>query len=144
MVTTRFSNALNLLVAIALANGRPVSSDALSNCMGIHAVVIRRMFRGLADAGLVTVRTGLRGGAVLSRPACAITLAEVYAAVERAVAPRPHGTPCGDGVRAQVLNLCAELAHRMQVAIEGELGALTLADVAASTAVPAHAASDTA
>lgn len=139
-MNSRFANALHVLVLIADSGDEPMSSETIATSVGTNAVVIRRMFRTLDEAALIVVRPGVRGGAVLARPAAQISLAELYRAVESAPALRCSGEPEEDcALRSRVRSLTAQLAQRVDRAIARELGALTLADVAREVGERPHA-----
>src|SRR5512145_3543116 len=89
-------HALALLSRVE--EGKP--SDFLAGSINTHAVFLRRVLRQLAAAGLIEAHEGRRGGYRLSRPASAITLADVYRVME------PDGpispSPCEPNVRCPV------------------------------------------
>jgi DNA-binding IscR family transcriptional regulator len=95
---------------------------------------VRRILSLLARAGLTRARMGAGGGTLLARPAEAITLKDVYRAVEcgeRLFAlhhekPNPK-CPVGRNIQA-VLERATGAA---QTALEEQLGGRTVADVMA-------------
>jgi DNA-binding IscR family transcriptional regulator len=97
MVPTRFAVAIHILLVLAVAerNGRPdaatptlaATSFRLAARVRTNPVVVRRISGRLARAGLMRVRRGA-GGAALAKPAEAITLDDVWLAVN-AGEPRP-------------------------------------------------------
>ena len=81
MVATRFAVAIHLLML--LASGRldgPATSRRLATSVNTNPVVVRRITGLLQRAGLVRVRRG-PGGAELARPPAAISLGDVWQAV---------------------------------------------------------------
>lgn len=137
-MNARFATALHVLALIAAADGAPVASEAIARSVGTNPVVIRRLFRVLAEAGLIAVRTGVRGGAVLARSSDAITLAQVYGAVIGTFSLRCPGDAANDcAARAAVRDVTAELAQRVESAIAREFGTMTLADLCARSGAPA-------
>ncbi len=142
MVAVRFAVASHILVLLALGSrsdrvGRPAAatSNRLAGVVNTNPVVVRRITGQLARAGLLRVHRG-RGGAELARPAAAITLNDVWTAVN-AGADRPlvplqaSSTERGDRTVvdpiAPVLQAAFADAER---AFRGALGQTTLASLA--------------
>ena len=115
--------------------GRPsaTTSIRLANVVNTNPVVVRRITGQLARAGLLRVHRG-RGGAELARPAAAITLDDVWSAVnaaaDRPLVPlHPSGADpktAADPI-APVLRAAFADAER---AFRGALGQTTLASLA--------------
>jgi len=80
MIATRFSVATHIMLMMASNPDGRLTSPRIAGSVNTNPVVIRRIMRLLAHAGLVRVRRG-QGGAALSRPAEGITLADVWSAV---------------------------------------------------------------
>lgn len=80
MVATRFAVAVHILMLLAVYSGAPATSRVLARSVNTNPVVIRRITRLLARAGLIWVRRG-PGGAALLRPSEAISLRDVWRAV---------------------------------------------------------------
>lgn len=59
--SSRLSAVLHALMHMA-AHERPMTSEALAQCMMTHPVVVRRTMAGLREAGLVTSTKGHNGG----------------------------------------------------------------------------------
>ncbi|PRX33334.1 BadM/Rrf2 family transcriptional regulator [Paraburkholderia sp. BL18I3N2] len=74
------SRTLHALIHMERADG-PLTSEALAEMLATNAVVVRRMFGGLRDAGYVQSEKGHGGGWVLATPLEEITLLDVYRAV---------------------------------------------------------------
>jgi DNA-binding IscR family transcriptional regulator len=132
MVATRFAVAVHILLLLAAMPPAEATSARLAESINTNPVVVRRITRLLARAGLVSSRRGARG-ASLSRPAHAITLADVWAAVQHDAPliglhadPNPH---CRIGCRVNhVLEAAFGEAERALVA---RLGRTSLASVLA-------------
>ena len=131
-MNTRFAVAVHILTFLATQRGEPATSELIAGSVGTNPSLIRRLLSGLARAGLTTAQMGTGGGALLARPAEAITLRDVYRAVgeERDViplhpAPNPR-CPVGRNIHA-VLERRADAAER---ALEDELARTTIADLA--------------
>lgn len=80
--SSRFSTAVHILALLALEAGRPVTSDYVASSVNTNPVVIRRLLRKLAEAGLVSSTPGSAGGSRLARDPRKITLLDAYSAVE--------------------------------------------------------------
>lgn len=96
MVATRFAVAVHILLLLALMPAAEATSARLAQSVNTNPVVVRRITRMLARAGLVASRRGARGAA-LARPAGQITLADIWRAVQTEApliglhaAPNPH------------------------------------------------------
>jgi DNA-binding IscR family transcriptional regulator len=93
--STRFPIAIHSLLVIAVVSGKTrisndffkktgvskATSDFIAGSVGCNAVIIRGILGNLKKAGLVTMSSGT-GGTHLSVPLEAITLWDVYSAVE--------------------------------------------------------------
>lgn len=132
-INTRFPVAVHILVLVSFGT-TPPTSDLLARSVNTNPVVIRRTVALLKKAGLVQVRAGV-GGAVLLRPPEAITLLDIYKAVqadEDGALFDLHQNPnpkCYVGA-----NIHAALGPALadaQNALEQQLATWTLADIAA-------------
>lgn len=127
----KLSASLHMLVHMAQAPARPLTSEALASWLKTNPVVVRRMVAGLRDSGILSSARGHGGGWALARPAETITLADVTAALgERLVSFRtePDNQDCLvdravnealDGVRDEIEQLLSQ-----------RLATITLADLA--------------
>lgn len=89
--SSRFVVAVHVLSLLAKNAGQgPMCSSAIAESVGTNPVVIRRMMSELEKAGLINSTSGRSGGFALSRDACNISLACVYAAVENDAVFRMH------------------------------------------------------
>ena len=77
----RFSIATHLLLCLRVFQDIKATSTFLAGSIQVHPVVIRNILGQLKRAGLVQVAAG-SGGARLARPPNAITLLDIYRAVE--------------------------------------------------------------
>jgi Rrf2 family protein len=123
--------AVHALAVLAESEeGQP--SAVIASSVNTHAVFLRRILKALVAAGLVTAREGRGGGYRLARPPGAITLAEVYRAVEPEgpLAPSPAEPnlrcPVGAGMRAAF----AEAARAAEAGLLAALGGRTVDDLA--------------
>ena len=80
---TKFAVAIHTAGLLARAGKEPVTSESIAQSVSTNPVVVRRVISLLVKQGLVNVRKGQGGGALLTRAASSITLDEIYAAVQR-------------------------------------------------------------
>jgi Rrf2 family protein len=130
-LTRRGDYAVRAMLALSDPAVEPwLSATRISAAMSIPERFLPRVLRDLARAGLVEARTGRTGGYRLSRPAAAITLFDVIAAVEPEDAARRcilRGIPCSPDGRCAVHDTFDEARSAMQ----RRLAATTLAELAA-------------
>jgi Rrf2 family protein len=89
--SSRFVVAVHALSVLAQNAGKgPVCSTVIANSVHTNPVVIRRLMALLEKSTLVTSTAGRAGGFQLSRKAAAISLADVYSAVEDETVFRSH------------------------------------------------------
>jgi Rrf2 family protein len=82
---SRLTIAIHILSFMALAERRrpdPPTSELIANSVNTNPVVIRRMLGMLRTSGLVKSRRGANAGWTLARKPEAITLLDIYKAVE--------------------------------------------------------------
>jgi Rrf2 family protein len=84
---------LSSLVAVENKRPDPVTSEQLASSVATNPVVIRRMLGHLRRAGIVVSRRGANAGWNLARSADAITLLDVYQAVEGKALFAMHSSP---------------------------------------------------
>jgi Rrf2 family protein len=97
---SRMTIAIHILSFLAAAERKspePVTSERIARSVATNPVVIRRMLGSLRRAGLVASRRGGHAGWTLSKSPEAITLLDVYYAVDEgplfglhASPPNPH------------------------------------------------------
>ena len=132
MVATRFAVAVHILMLLAVSRGVPATSLFLARSVNTNPVVVRRITRLLARAGLIWVRRG-PGGAELLRPSEAISLCDVWRAVNpgqsRPLLPlhaRPDpACPVGRNVHA----VLGQAFGAAESALQETLGRTTLASL---------------
>lgn len=76
------AHVLGIIAHLEREEHRGATSEELAESVGTNAVVIRRVLGQLKAAGLIDSRRGAGGGSVLRRDPRAITLRDVYDAVE--------------------------------------------------------------
>ena len=82
MLSRSLHDAIHILVTLALADPEPVRSAVLAARLRTNPSLTRRLLGRLARAGLVRVRRGPGGGALLARSASAIDLGALTATIE--------------------------------------------------------------
>ena len=133
-ISSRFSVGVHILTLLATTPaGEVLTSDRMAGSVNTNPVVIRRILGQLKKAGLVEVRAAA-GGTYLRRLPAAITLLEVYYAVEvvegRLFSMHDNPNPkclVGRNIQAAL----DETLVRAQAALEQELAGVTLAQVVA-------------
>lgn len=133
-ISSRFTVAVHVLTLLAVTPaGELLTSDRLAASVTTNPVVIRRILGQLKRAGLVTIRAAA-GGTYLSRPAAAISLLDVYRAVEVvekqlfSVHEKPNPKcPVGRNIQAAL----DDTLRRAQAALEQQLAGVSVAQVAA-------------
>lgn len=81
-ISSRFTIAVHVLICIeAFKNDYKVTGDFLASSVNVNPVIIRRLLLQLKKAGLISVKRG-SGGTDTDKPLDAITLLDVYHAVE--------------------------------------------------------------
>lgn len=131
--SSRFAYAVHVLALLSLQEGAPLSSEIIAGSVNTNPALIRRLLTMLAAAGLTTAQLGAGGGALLAREPRAISLLEVYRAVEEGQLFGLHrDTPnpaCLVGRHIQ--EVLVGVVDEAQRALEASLAARTLADVTA-------------
>jgi Rrf2 family protein len=109
-INSRMASATHIMCFIAYRGGEDgTTSEAIAKSVKTNPVVIRKILKSLEHEGLVALRQGRNGGVSLRRAPGAITLGDIYRAVERE-----------DGVFAlrQVVNPSCVLARSMGPSLE--------------------------
>lgn len=123
--------SVHILAYLVYRQGAAVPSAEIASSVDTNPVVIRRLLSALVKAKIVSAQKGAAGGFSLSRPPTAISLRDIYHAVE----PNPtHGmahfspnTKCPVGAKIQSILSAAFV--KAQTAMENELSLVTLAQV---------------
>ncbi|SDW63910.1 transcriptional regulator, BadM/Rrf2 family [Marininema mesophilum] len=120
-----------LLLLARLPGHTSLTAEAISERMGTSPSYFKKGMRQLVQAGLVRSSTGIRGGFSLSRPPSAITLLDIFLAVEG------HGSLYQDGgVHDRVLHsdsstrcILSTVMYRAESAWKQELAKETLSSM---------------
>lgn len=129
--SSRFAVATHILTLLAQSSDEPTTSEYIADSVNTNPVVIRRLLGALRTAQLVTSQGGNGGGWRLTRMPEAITLRDVYCAVEDDVLfplhHRPPNPNCPVGRHIQQ----ALVGHfnAASQAMEAELARTTIADM---------------
>lgn len=78
---SRFAMATHIMTALAVEQDK-LNSTYLADSLNTNPVVVRRILSELQKAGLLETEAGRSGGARLAKKAQAISLYDVYAAVD--------------------------------------------------------------
>ena len=131
---SRFVIATHVLAILAAAPGKPVCSSYIAESVNTNPVVIRRLMAMLEQANLVKSVAGRSGGFELARSAPAITLADIYRAVEESEMFRMHANPpstrCPIG--AAIAGVLTKPLRKAEDAMVGTLSSTRLSDVVAA------------
>ena len=132
-VNCRFAFGVHLLSLLAHFPDENFSSDKLAFTINTNAVVVRRMLLDLKSAGIVETQRGPGGGTRLAQPAGEITLAQIHRAVAGEIEifgahPNLPAQQCFVGSKIQ--GILEGISRRVANAVERELDAISLADVA--------------
>ncbi|MTJ79782.1 MAG: Rrf2 family transcriptional regulator [Telmatospirillum sp.] len=134
----RFAVAVHVATLLAQNSGASATSDWIAGSVNTNPVVVRRILSALAKAGLVTSQRGIAGGSVLARPPAAITLLDLYRAVDEQGPQSLHHQPPNPAcpVGARIVPVLEDILSRAEQAKERELGRITVADVLAAVHTP--------
>lgn len=80
-ISSPFTVAVHILSLVAMESNKLCTSEWIAESVNTNPVVIRRIIGKLSKAELVSVRRGV-GGTTLQKPLHAITLLDIYKAVE--------------------------------------------------------------
>jgi len=131
---SRMTIALHVLSYMAAAEKKrpdPVTSDQIARSVATNPVVIRRMLGLLRKARLVASRRGANAGWKLASPPEAVTLLDVYRAVEEGPLFGLHASP--PNPNCPIARALKPSLHRiyggLEAQLERQLAKSTVADV---------------
>lgn len=133
--SSRFVVAVHAMSVLARFSGKgPVCSALVAQSVHTNPVVIRRLMSELERANLVRSVAGRAGGFELNRDPSAITLADVYFAVEDESVFRMHKVnPLSNcPVAAQLGKVLSGPLKAAECALHSSLAKTSIRDVAAS------------
>jgi Rrf2 family protein len=128
---SRFAVAVHVLSLMAWSGEEPLKSEQVAESVNTNPVVIRRILKELAEAGLVVSQTGSLGGSRLAHDAAETTLLDVYQALEYNGVFSLHRTPpsrdCPVGVNIETV--LGDVLLEVDTAVEKVLQNITINDV---------------
>lgn len=127
----RLSIALHVLLHMGQHPELPMTSEDIAGWVGTHAVVVRRTFAGLREAGIVSSSKGHGGGWSLARPMQQISLLQVQQALgERLVSVGAREESPGCAVEIAVHQALDDAMQEASRVLDARLAGITLADLA--------------
>jgi Rrf2 family protein len=126
---SRMASAVQILCVMAYTGPGSTNSEIIARSLLTNPVVVRRLLKDMEHAGLVEIRPGKDGGVQFRRDPDAITLDEIYRAVEgdtpEVFALRQGGNPkCP--VNARMKDLLGPIFASANNAVEETLNRKTL------------------
>ena len=116
---------------MAWSGEEPLKSEQVAESVNTNPVVIRRILKELAEAGLVVSQTGSLGGSRLANDAAKMTLLDVYQALEYggvfSLHRQPPSRDCPVGVNIETV--LGDVLLEVDSAVERVLQNITIHDV---------------
>ena len=131
-ISSRFTMAIHMFACIDTFTDQKMTSDFMAASIGTNPVIVRKLLQQLKAAGLIEVSRGT-GGVTVTKPLNEITFLDIYKAVECTPDEELfhfHENPnqaCPVG--KNIHHVLDDKLAKVQEAMEGELAAITLADV---------------
>ena len=122
------ASAVQIMCVMAYIGGRGANSEIIARSLRTNPVVVRRLLKSMQRNGLVEIRPGKDGGVQLGREPAAITLDQIYQAVEgdnEVFALRGDGNP-NCPVNARMKHLLGPIFAAANDAVEQTLRQTTL------------------
>jgi Rrf2 family protein len=126
-VNTRFATGIHALLLLAAEPDVLQTSEDVARKLNTNPVVIRRVFSLLQQANLVESQKGPSGGSRLARPAKAVSLADIY----RALNPSDvlHEASVHAGQSGKLNQALHQIFRDAQRALEKELAQTSLSQL---------------
>lgn len=128
---SRFAVAVHVLSLMAWSGEEPLKSEQVAESVNTNPVVIRRILKELAEAGLVVSQTGSLGGSRLTSDPANTTLLDIYRALEYggvfSLHRQPPSRDCPVGVNIETV--LGEVLLEVDSAVEQVLENITINDV---------------
>ncbi len=123
--------AVHVLSLMAWSGEEPLKSEQVAESVNTNPVVIRRILKELAEAGLVVSQTGSLGGSRLANDPAKTTLLDVYQALEYggvfSLHRQPPSRDCPVGVNIETV--LGNVLSEVDSAVERVLQNITINDV---------------
>ncbi|MDO9355422.1 MAG: Rrf2 family transcriptional regulator [Solirubrobacteraceae bacterium] len=133
---TQFAVAIHVLTLLSGHRDTPLSSDDMAGSVGANPVYLRRVLGRLRETGFVGSRPGPKGGWHLTREPEAITLGDVWRAIQcDAAIFGLHATAPECPVGREITATLTALDEQLSRTVLEELDRTTVAQV-----MPDHAA----
>ncbi|HZC08290.1 MAG TPA: Rrf2 family transcriptional regulator [Ktedonobacterales bacterium] len=127
---TQFAIAIHILTLVALAEGAPVTSAEMASSVNTNPAFLRRILGDLSRAGLVESQPGVSGGWRLRRTPEAISLRDIFRAVdERHLLAMHHHPNPNCQIGAVIQTTLETYFGEAESAFEQTLAGRTLAQV---------------
>ncbi|MEH3054875.1 MAG: Rrf2 family transcriptional regulator [Patulibacter minatonensis] len=127
-LNAQFAVAVHALTLLTSEGGAPQSSEQMSRSIAANPVHIRRVLGRLREAGLVTSRPGAKGGWHLTRSASAVSLGDVWRAVQgQSPVFGLHGVQPGCPVGRGVTTALTVLDQQLTDSVVAQLDDITVA-----------------
>jgi Rrf2 family protein len=124
---SRLSLALHALGHMAGDPKRVRPSAEIAEHAGTNPVVVKRVLGRLRAAGLLIAEKGHSGGWRLARPPEAITLADVYLALEERLAPEAEHAAPRCAVEHALEHRMAEVMEEAEITLVARLATMSIA-----------------
>ena len=115
MIKSKFATAVHILSLLSLSPGEWLTSEYIAGSLNTNPALVRKELVSLRAAGLIESKEGKNGGSRLARPASAIRLSDVFAAVKETHVfgfspnmPNP-ACPVGAGIKNALDDLFTEI-----------------------------------
>ncbi|MGH7993311.1 MAG: Rrf2 family transcriptional regulator [Limisphaerales bacterium] len=130
-VNTQFSIAVHLLAGLAYRAGQDTTSSQLATSVNTSPSFVRRTLAKLSRAGLVETATGKAGACWLARDARAISLRDIYEAVDapKAFSIHHYTEQKACPVSCHIKDALEKALEKTQLAMEASLDDITLAQI---------------
>lgn len=124
-------HVLSYMVAVEKKRPDPITSEQIASSVATNPVVIRRMLGPLRKAGIVVSRRGANAGWNLAKRADAITLLEVYRALESGPLFGLHSSPPNPNCRVAraIKPALGRIYDKLEAELRRELSKTTIAQV---------------
>jgi Rrf2 family protein len=132
---TQFALAVHMLTLLGGSPDEVLSSELLASSAGSNPVHVRRVLGRLRAAGLVGSRPGVGGGWQLGGSSSAVTLADVWRAVQgHDPVLGLHGASPNCTVGQRIQDALVAVDRRAAGAVEAELASITVCELVRETA----------